>query len=599
MASGLFLFRSWRRWTPHAVACGLLLVLLFVDLGAGLFSIPSVKAIDERNVVFSRWNSFSRVTVSKTAEDFLWMNIDSDAATRIFSRRALERGFQGHRRYSETRLAALVYALRNQGHALVIGPGGGADIVGALSRGVKKVTGVELNGIIVDDVMKQRFADYSGRLYFEPNVDVVVGEGRNFVRRSGEKFASIQATLVDTWAATSAGAFTLSENNLYTVEAYVDFLEHLAEDGILSMTRWRRHPPREFVRLLSLGVAALRRHGVQDRSRHFFVAADSRMGSFLLKRTPFVSAELDVLREACRRDGLRVVYDPDRPSKGIEAELIRSLDPENFWERHSLDISPPTDDRPFFFYTIKPADFWGQLGGGQAEKNDVGVQILVSLLLVVSGAVLLFILIPMFVFRRKDLESSRGRNLLGLAFFVAIGIGFIGLEMSWMQHFILFLGHPMYALGVVLFVLLLASALGSYHTRNTDTARVMSALLRTAGVLAAVVVVFGFSLGPVFRALVGLPLLGRLVVSVALLSVPGFIMGRMMPLGIKALTAHMPKLVPWAWGVNGAASVLGSVLAVALSMNLGYRFTQLGAAGVYLVGAGLLFLACRPAKSTA
>jgi hypothetical protein len=595
----LFMLKRGRRFIVVLSMAVLLWGVVGLDAGVGIFKVPSVKAIDERQVIFSRWNSFSRVTVSRTPEDFHWMNIDSDAATRIFNASAYKNGSRANMRFSETRLASLVYAVRNGGHALIIGPGGGADVIGALTRGVAKVTGVELNPIIAEDVMKEKFSDYSGGLYTTDNVEVVVGEGRSYVRRAEKQFDSIQATLVDTWAATNAGAFTLSENTLYTQEAFADFLEHLTDQGVLSMTRWLRHPPREFVRLISLGVAALNLRDIRNCSRHFFVAADQRMASFLLKRTPFTAEELVTLRDTCRRDGLRVIYDPDGSFRrgDLIGELIRSEDPSAIFEKHSLDISPPSDNRPFFFYTIKPGDFLGQMFGGAKEKNDLGVQILASLLLIVAAAVLLFILIPLFVFKRQDLKGFRLKKSLSLAFFISIGVGFIGLEISWMQHFVLFLGHPIYALGVVLFVLLLASGVGSFLTSKIESRLALKNLWPSVLMLGAVVLIYGFLLGPLFRAFVGLPLFVRILVSAILLAGPGLLMGRMMPLGIKTMTANFPEMVPWAWGINGAASVFGSVLAVAVSMNLGFRATQIVAALVYFAGVALFSLAFRQSTS--
>ncbi len=593
-AGALFSWGGRRFWIVAACAASFW-GLVGADVAFGLFQVPSVKAIDESRVVYSRWNSFSRVTVSKTPEDFMWMNIDSDAATRIFSAGAYRAGANANMRFSETRLAALVYALANSGPALIIGPGGGADVIAALQRGVKKVIGVELNGIIAGDVMQDRFAAYSGDLYRRPEVKIVVAEGRSFVRRAERKYSSIQATLVDTWAATNAGAFTLSENTLYTVEAFEDFIERLEDDGLLSMTRWLRSPPREFVRLIGLGVAALRRRGVSDCSRHFFVAADARMASFLLKKTPYTPDELELLRSSCSRDRLRVLYDPDRPiGRGdLMGRIVRASRPETVWDGSSLDISPPTDDRPFFFYTTRPCDFFARLFGSAQEKNDIGVQLLAGLLVIVVLAVLLFIFIPLFAFRRTDLKGSRGSKVLALLYFAAIGIGFIALEMAWMQHFVLFLGHPIYALGIVLFVLLLASGTGSFLTRKIGEQRALLNLWPSVSLLALVVVIYALGLGRLFQVLVGLPLFARISLAAIILVVPGLLMGRMMPLGIKTLSLHAPEIIPWAWGVNGAASVLGSVMAVALSMNMGYTITQMIAVAVYLLGTCMYWLAFR------
>ncbi|HOX44342.1 MAG TPA: hypothetical protein PK668_12135 [Myxococcota bacterium] len=565
--------------------------LVALQLGLGLFRVPSVKATDEGKVVFAGWNSFSRVTVSDTREPMLWMHIDSDAATAIF-RGPLEQAARTASRFVEARLASLVHALRPGGHALIIGPGGGADVVGALSRGVGRVSGAELNPIIVDDIMRGRYADYSGRLYFRPDVDVQVAEGRSFVRSRDTRYDVIQATLVDTWAATSAGAFALSENNLYTLEAFGDFLGHLKPDGLLSMTRWLREPPREFARLVSLGVEALRLRGVSERGRHFFFAAGNRAGTFLMKASPFSPEELETLRATCRAEGLRVLYDPDGPVApgDVLGNLARAPDPAALWEAYPLDIAPPTDDRPFFFYTTRPGDF---LGAALSSQGETGVRVLGVLLVVVLSACLLFLLGPLALLGRAELRGQRGRRLLGLGYFVGLGVGFIGLEMAWMQHFILFLGHPTHALGVVLTVLLASSGLGARLTQRVAPGRAPRAALVSVGLLTALVALYGFGLGPLFRAAVGLPLGLRVLIAGALLVPAGLLMGRMMPLGLKAVAAAGPGLVPWAWGVNGAASVLGSALAVALAMNLGYRATQLLAVACYVLGSLCLWLANR------
>ncbi|RME19903.1 MAG: hypothetical protein D6806_17460, partial [Deltaproteobacteria bacterium] len=253
-AAGLLWATGWSTRLLAASACAVSVLLLLANPRLGILKVPTTKAVDESRVIFAKWNSLSRITVSPGEHDFLWMNIDSDAATRIFSSSAWSEGRRDNLRFSETRLASLVYETGPKEKVVVIGPGGGADVLSALQKGAGRVLGIELNDIIVEDVMLGRFAQYSGRLYENPSVQVVVGEGRSSLRRSTERFDVIQATLVDTWAATSAGAFTLSENMLYTVEAFVDFIEHLGPSGRLSMTRWLRRPPREFVRLAAIGV---------------------------------------------------------------------------------------------------------------------------------------------------------------------------------------------------------------------------------------------------------------------------------------------------------------------------------------------------------
>jgi hypothetical protein len=275
------------------------------------------------------------------------------------------------------------------------------------------------------------------------------------------------------------------------------------------------------------------------------------------------------------------------------SDLITSPDPARIVEAHPLDIAPPTDNRPFFFYTTRPGDFLASMADW--SEGEAGVRVLTTLLVLVGIAVLLFLLAPLPLLRRKDLAGNAGRKLTGLLYFLALGIGFIGLELAWMQHFILFLGHPVYALGVVLFVLLLASGIGSRLTARVTPERSLGSIWRTIGALAVLVLLYGFLLGPLFRALVGFPLFLRIGLAALLLAPPALLMGRMLPLGVKILSRTDPSVIPWAWAVNGSASVFGSVLTVALAMNLGFSLTQVVACCAYLLGCLALWVAYRKA----
>ena len=534
----------------------------------------------------SGWNSFSRVTVEKTSSDHYWLKMDSSAATRIFSGELEKKGWEPTRRFSETRVASLVYNLPRTGPALIIGPGGGADVIAALYFGRKDVVGVELNPIIVNDVMLDRFYDYSGGLYAKPEVHIQVDEGRSYVRSSDRTFSSIQATLVDTWAATAAGAFTLSENNLYTREAFVEYLEHLDEDGILTMTRWKHRPPRELLRLLALGRAALDDLGIEDHSSHFYVAADHRMATFLLKKTPFTRQEVEVLDKAVARDRLIKVYSPFEKPRDTYGRFIVFPDWHGFVDKWAYDISPPEDDKPFFFYTVKPGDLANSLANpSRLSKDDLGLFLLFLALATVVVLASLCFLVPLFVFRRDVLKGRAGLKARFLAYFVGLGAGYIIIEMSLMQRFILLLGHPVYALTVILFGLLVFSGIGSYTVKGLDQRRFHFTAWRNIVLLVVVLIVYSLSLPSLFKVLATMPTWGKVAFAVLLLAPPGFLMGTFLPMGIRwASSTGLGDLVSWAWGMNGAASVLGSIVAVALAMNLGFDYAMAVGVGAYLLG---------------
>ena len=561
------------------------LVVLGYNMSRPFIKIPSVKGTSEQRVVFAKWNSFSRVTVERTNGDHYWLKMDSSAATRIYDKSVEKQGWKPTRRFSEARVASLVYALRRPGKALIIGPGGGADVIAALYFGVKDITGVELNPIIAGDVMKRAFKEFNGGLYSRPGVTVVAGEGRSFIRSHGTRYSSVQATLVDTWAATAAGAFTLSENTLYTLDAFRDYLDHLVDDGVLTMTRWRNHPPREFLRLLVIGRAALEERGLKDHAAHYYIAADHRMATFLLKRTPFTPQEIATLDAYVKEAGLMRLHSPTAQLNNAYSNFLRLADWRGFVAKQEQDLRPPRDDRPFFFYTVRPARLWDVFKDvKRLTEHNLGLLMLLLLLGLVFVLVVVFFLAPLLVFRRDVLRTDRLGKARYLIYFIALGAGFITVEIALMQKFVLFLGHPSYALVVVLFSLLIFSGVGSYRCRNISTEHLTREISRSFAFFGVVLVAYLFILSPLFNAFVGLPLPLRVVIAVAFISPLGLLMGKFLPLGIQGAGERFGEMVPWAWGLNGAASVFGSVLAIALAMNVGFNLTLVIGLLFYAVG---------------
>jgi predicted membrane-bound spermidine synthase len=319
----------------------------------------SGKFLGNRPVQFEKWNAFSQITVGASKNnDMRWIFIDADAATRIWPKELVTNGYKAMDDNAEVKLAALVYGLRHDATALIIGPGGGTDVHSALRHGVPKVVGVEVNPIIVNDVVKGAYAEYSGDLYRDPRVHVVVDEGRSFIRRAEEPFDTIQATLVDTWAASSSGAFTLSENNIYTVEAFEEFFDHLTPNGVISITRWYSpREPKEFLRLVALAREALERRGVLpgEVGKHFLLPTDGkRRATLLVSRAPFSAADVASLARKAREGGLGLLYSPlpvpPADAKVLQRDTTLSAFIEapiaaKFLAKLPYDATPTTDDR--------------------------------------------------------------------------------------------------------------------------------------------------------------------------------------------------------------------------------------------------------------
>jgi hypothetical protein len=446
--------------------------------------------------------------------------------------------------------------------------------------------------------MRERFADYSRRLYFRPEVRIVVEDGRSFARRTPEKYQVIQATLVDTWASTAAGAFALSENNLYTTDAFYDYLSHLTDDGILAFSRWGFDPPRESLRLLALAKVALDRLGEHDHQKHFIVVREGQtsgwgaLDTVLISRKPFRPEDLARAHAEIQTAKMQPVYLPDAQTPNPFSELLQSRDASEFYERYRYDVSPVNDNKPFFFYTVQPRDLAAFLAGSE-ESADYKVNRAVPLLFALVGislvATLVVLVLPPLVLKAR-LPSERGIRTF-LLYFLFIGVGYILIQVALIQKFVVLLGHPTYALTVIIFSMLVASGIGSYVSRKL-LAGSDSRLTRALLVVAVLVGALAFAAPFVSEAGIGWPLALKILVTGAVVALPAFAMGMPFPTGLARLESRHPASVRWAWALNAASSVLGSATAIFLAIYLGLRETLI-AGGVMYILAALVVMATR------
>jgi hypothetical protein len=630
---------------PRIAAAGVVIALIPIVgqlSGRAAFDVVDTKGHQGDRVLFSKWNSFSRIGVyERTHGDWSlstayqgalpetrFMDIDSAASTPILHLNPDLSNAQ----YLRYELTALAYHLKErQGlearglglgesvpspqppapggfRALVIGPGGGRDLASALVFGASRVDGVEINPIIANDVMRDRFREFSGGIYTNPRVNVAVDDGRSFVRRTPEKYDVIQASLVDTWAATAAGAYTLTENSLYTVDAFNDYLDHLTDGGILTITRWVA----DGLRLVSLAQEACAQRGWSAADRLAVVRQD-RVATFLLKKTPFTPDEIARLRAVADRLDFDVLYAPgpgaaagdarpqfsrpagdvivDGAATGDYARLVLAPDREQFYAGYRSDIRPTTDDRPFFFHTTKIQDQL-DVAFGQKMLFGNGLSALMTLLAISTGLVVLFVIGPLVLAGRGQARPSGW--FAWLVYFGALGAGFMLIEVSVLQRFVLLLGHPVYSLTVTLFSLLLGTGLGAAWSRGFDAA----SLRRTGAIgtltVAAIALVFIAAATPIVNWAIPFSRGARMLVAAAMLVPIGVALGIPMPTGMRMLNARAPQMLAWAWGMNGALSVLGATLAIFIAMNWGFRAALLAAATVYLIGFLALLSATQP-----
>jgi hypothetical protein len=550
-----------------------------------------VKGALEARPLYEKWNSYSRVRVNGDpnvpTEPYGWglstawprdrlvrqlkMDIDVSAGT-VMTAYSGKPSEVEHLRYDVTNAG---YYVRPGPSVAIIGVGGGRDVLSALSFGATSVTAIEINGDIIRTT-NQRFGDFTGHLDRDPRVTFVNDEARSYLARQTRRFDVIQISLIDTWAATAAGAFVMSENSLYTTEAWKVFLTHLTDTGVLSVSRWYfSERPGEIYRLVALASQALAERGITNPRAHLMLIRNIRpaqggdqpegVGTLLVSKTPFSDADVSKLEAITGPMRFDLTLSPKGTADATLAELTSGADVNAVAARFPINIAPPTDNSPFFFQMFRLRDLpdIALLRAGKNSYNMQAVFVLGVLMITVIAMAAACLVLPMAFSRtRGDLRSAGWL----VTYFAAIGLGFMLIETSQMQRLIIVLGHPAYGLSVVLFALLLSSGIGSFFTESVAGAalavRGRTRLLTLVGALAAFGLVTPWAASHVESATTPV----RIAVSVGILFVPGFLMGMAFPLGMKAATGR-ERLTPWLWGVNGATSVCASVVAVAIALT--------------------------------
>ncbi len=502
--------------------------------------------------------------------------------------------------FAEYLPTSLVYRLAEGPSALAIEPGGGLDVLTALRNGAESVTAVVSNPLVVEAV-GERFADHTAGVLGRPEVTVVDEGARSYLSRTDERFDAIQVSLADSFRPVLAGAYGVSESYLYTVEAFESYYSRLAPGGLLSVTRWAQTPPSEGVRVVSVAVEALERQGVEP-GNHMAVMRSLQTITLIVKRSPLSEADIEVVREFAGALQYDLVYHPGIAAPDLNrfsvhpapiyhetvAAILDADQRKKFYDGYSHDISPVSDDRPFYFHLFR----WSQtpevlesLGRTFQPFGGAGFLIVLGSLVVAVVAAGAFILLPL-LFRRG--ASNGGGPQVGavgrlwpFVYFAGLGLGFLWVELPLLQRFILYLDQPTYAFATVLFGVLVWSGVGSLASD-----RLSVPMGAAVSVVAGLSVLYAFGLPLLFDATLGLPLAGRLALSVLLLAPLGIAMGMPFPRAIRTLGEQAPALVPWAWAVNGSTSVISAILATVLALSFGFTWVILGGAAAYLAAAG-------------
>ena len=500
--------------------------------------------------------------------------------------------------YLDQMTSALPYHLLRPQRVLVLGAGGGAEVLQARFHGAPRIEAVELNPQVVE-LVRREYGAFAGGLYDATGVRVHVAEARGFAVRTTESFDLIQMALLDSFAAASAGLHALSESYLYTTEAFQAYLRRLAPGGLLAVTRWVQLPPRDSLRLFATAAAALRRSGATDPENRLILIRGWQTATLLVKNGAVTDGEIAALRRFARERSFDLAYYPgmpeheanrynvlERPYFYLGATALLGPGREDFLERYKFDLRPTTDDRPYFFHFFKwrvlPEILALRESGGM-PLLEWGYLVLVATLAQALAASALFILLPLWWYRRRERERAEADVVVRtLAYFSAVGLAFLFLEIAFIQKFTLFLHHPLYAAATVIASFLVFAGLGSaWSARLAEAERHRQGVRLAVGGIAVLGTIYLFLLPPLFDLLMPWPTVFKVTAAALLVAPLAFLMGLPFPLALARLGETAPSLVPWAWGVNGCASVLSAVLATLLAVHFGFAAVVLLALALY------------------
>ncbi|KPL90153.1 spermidine synthase family protein [Herpetosiphon geysericola] len=571
----------------YAVGGVLIVAALFNQSTQALIRPLYVKgsAEDASNFLSEEWNSFSRVVVYNQENTSLeyWgpsplapqnllpqyqMNIDGAAGTSV--RQFSSLADIEHLKYDVTNM---VYYLRPQGAAAVIGVGGGRDLQSAILFGHEQVTGIELNPIFVD-LLQTRFREFAG-LADRPGVSFVVDEARSYLSRTDQRYTTIQMSLIDTWASTGAGAYSLSENGLYTVEAWQVFLDRLTDDGIFTVSRWySADNVNETGRVVSLAVATLQKYGITDPARHIALIGSGKVSTLLLSRQPFTDQDIAQLHKVTTDLQYKLLIVPGTPA---ETPVLRNILGATSLEElfavvrdEPLNYTPTTDENPYFFNMLRLDRMDVALNkttadNGVIDGNLTATLTLVGLIICLLIFAVMTIVLPLILKARNTSEASTTIVWSAAAYFSLIGAGFMCVEIALMQRLSVFLGHPVYALGILLFTIIASTGVGSFFSERLPlTKKPWIFVMPIVTALAILGIRFGLS--AIIAAMITAPMATKIMVSIILIFPLGLLLGLFFPTGMQLVRSSGATETPWYWALNGIFGVLCSASAVLISI---------------------------------
>ncbi len=534
-----------------------------------------------------------------TIPEQLGIFVDGDSASAItnfkYDKKRLE--------YLDWTTSALPYCFAEKPSVLVMGTGGGGDVLLAYYHNARQIDGVELNSDVIK-LVKDVYGEFSNSIYSMPDVNIHITEARGYIESTRKKYDLIQLSLLDSFSTSSAGVYALSESYLYTVEALESFIKHLNKAGVLAITRWIKLPPRDNVKMFATAVEALERLGFDQPFKHLIFIRSWATATLVIKSSPFDAGDIFKMKSFCSSRLFDVIYYPgveeqevnlynilDRPSYYDYTKEILSNRRKDFYRSYIFNITPATDDKPYFFHFFK----WKSLplllrtmGREWIPFVEWGYVVLIATLIqaIIISAVL--ILLPL-IFLPHLREKGKKSRFSIFTYFTCLGLAFMFIEIALMQKFVFFLAHPIYATSVVISTFLLFAGLGAYTSKLT----IFSSPGRFKFIITAIIVLLLFyiiSLDTVFKGLSFISPWLKIIITIVMLAPVSFFMGMPFPIGLTKVSQSAsggPNFIPWAWGINGCASVLSPIIGLLLAIHLGFDAVLIIGAGLY-VTAGII-----------
>lgn len=518
--------------------------------------------------------------------------------------------------YLDQLTSALPYHLNTINRLLIVGAGGGSDILQARFHKTQNIDAVELNSQIIE-LLSNQFAAYSGHIYLQDNINIHSGDIRGFLSKKESSndgnYDLIQISLMDSFNASASGLYALNESYLYTIEALQTYLQHLNPDGYLAISRWVKTPPRDAIKMFMTAITALEQYQIQPAAHHLVLIRGWQTATLLVKKNPFKASEIEALKQFCQARAFDVVWYP-----GIKAgetnqynhfreayfyqaarALLNDMDSrQQFLQNYKYDVNPASDDKPFFHHFFKWSVFKELISlreqGGLVLVEMGYIVLFVTLLLAIVSSIILIIL-PLIVFHfrsgaKAEYSLSALDRLQLFIYFFSIGLAFLFIEIAMMQKFILYLYHPIYAIPVILAAFMIFAGLGSAWTKQLLLR--FSAQQLLLGAIMGIVfigVFYSYFLGSFFAMTASYPIIIKIILSLLLIAPLAVCMGMPFPLALGALSVSSSSgssntaYIPWAWGINGCASVISAVLASLLAIHFGFNLVIIFGLGLYLL----------------